>query len=388
MGGPHILMVSNRFFPIMGGLESHMYEVGRRLIRAGLNVSVLTTDLSGKLPVTEDLEGMQITRVPAYPRSSDLYIAPRLPRAIEASQPDLVHCQGCHSFVPPFAMATAIRRKIPFVLTFHSGGHSSRVRSAFRGVQWAAQIPLFRHADRLIAVSAFEASYFRQQLRLPSERFALIPNGGSLPMATDTFRNGEVRSDAFKDASGPLVLSVGRLERFKGHHRVLGAFSVVHEQIPEARLLIVGSGPEESRLRREIKKTNLASCVDITSVSPGDRAQMARLLSRASLVTLLSEYEAHPVSVMEALALGRPTLVADNSGMKELADKGWAKSVSLKDSDRSIGYVMVEQLLHSWYPDGVELPTWEACASKLHELYFDVLANHSLLPNELHALKE
>jgi len=56
---------------------------------------------------------------------------------------------------------------------------------------------------------------------------------------------------------------------------------------------------------------------------------MAEMLSQAMLVALLSEYEAHPVAVMEALALRRPVLVADTSGMRELAEQGFARSVSL-----------------------------------------------------------
>jgi len=57
---------------------------------------------------------------------------------------------------------------------------------------------------------------------------------------------------------------------------------------------------------------------------------MASVLSTADLVVLLSEYEAHPVAVMEALALGRRVLTSDTSGFAELAQKGLTQTVSFK----------------------------------------------------------
>lgn len=378
MTAPRVLMVTARFFPQMGGIETHVYEVGRRLSGLGMSVTVLTTDLTGALMPEEEIDGLLVKRVRSGPPGMDLYLAPSLPQAIVAEHADIVHCQGVHTLTPPLAMATAARRNMPFVVTFHTGGHSSPVRTAARGLQWAALGPLFRRADRLIAVSEFEAADFSKRLALPMDRFDLIPNGGTLaPDEESGASEGEAEQAPLGfsfPSDGPLVLSIGRLERYKGHHRVLKAFSVVHQAMPDARLLIVGSGPEESRLRQAIKRANLESCAGVTSVPPGNRRQMAQLLKQATLVTLLSEYEAHPVAVMEALALGRPALVAYTSGLRELADKGWATAVPLDSSDEVVGRVMLEQVRHPRFPQRLELPTWDTCATRLYEVYDRVLS--------------
>src|SRR5438270_13705225 len=77
-------------------------------------------------------------------------------------------------------MFAAKRAGIPYVVTFDTGGHSSSRRTLMRGAQWAALRPLLAGAERLIGVSAFEAKSFRERLRLPESRFAVIPNGGQL----------------------------------------------------------------------------------------------------------------------------------------------------------------------------------------------------------------
>src|SRR5579863_4117377 len=163
-----VLMVTARYFPLIGGIEMHVHEVGRRLAAGGFAITLLTTlpyALATPLPKEEWVEGMCILRVGAWPRGRDYYFAPEMYGLIARGGWDVVHCQGCHTLVPPLAMLAARHAKIPYVLTFHSGGHSSRLRTSMRGIQWRVQYGLFAGASRLIGVSRSEADYFRRRLR-------------------------------------------------------------------------------------------------------------------------------------------------------------------------------------------------------------------------------
>jgi hypothetical protein len=77
-----ILMVAARCHPFMGGIETHIQEVGPRLVARGHTVDVLTTDPSGQWPVQETVRGMNVRRVPAWPKHHDLYVAPGIFAAI------------------------------------------------------------------------------------------------------------------------------------------------------------------------------------------------------------------------------------------------------------------------------------------------------------------
>jgi glycosyltransferase involved in cell wall biosynthesis len=365
--GHRVLMVSPRYFPFRGGIETHVYEVARRLARSGVEMTVLTTDPGGRLPPYEQLEGVSVWRTRAWPDVDDYYFAPGLYRIIRAGwmRWDVVHVQGSLTFVPPLAMLAARQARLPYVVTFHLGSHSSRLRTAGRPLQWLAWRGLFRRAARLVAVSRFEQRYFSQHLGIPAERIEYIPNGSDLP---------EPATDATSSSDGEYttVLSVGRLERYKGHHRVIAALPPLLQRRPNVRLRILGAGPYEQPLRDLAEQLGVAEHVQIQNIPAEDRRGMASALAAASLVVLMSEGESHPVAVMEALAMRRPVLGAHTPGLAELAEQGMLRSVPVDSPPERVAATMLQQLESPLIPDHVRLPTWDECVSGLLRVYREV----------------
>lgn len=363
-----VLMVTPGYFPKVGGVETHVYEVARRLARAGVEVTVLTTDVSGQLPTVEESEGMHIHRVGAWPANKDYYFAPDIYRIITQGSWDLVHCHAYHTLVAPVAMLAAWRANIPYVLTIHSSGDASRLRKVLRGLQWMLLRPLILRAQKLIAMSQFEVDFFPLRWRLPAERFVIIPSGAMhLP---EVPRSAHGATNGTNDSR--LIVSIGRLYRYKGHQRVIAALPKVLEQVSDARLRIVGVGPYESTLRKMARKLGVAERVEIGPVPVGDGSDMASLIAQADLVTLLSEHEALGMSVLEALALKRPVLVASTSALKEFADRGLVRAVPLESSSEEVASAVVSQLREPLVPQDVELPTWDGCVARLLDLYQSV----------------
>lgn len=360
-GSLHVLMVAARYFPCTGGVETHVYEVGRRLAQSGIKVTVLTTDVSGQLPVAEELEGVHVRRVQAWPAHRDYYFAPDIYRFIMHGQWDIIHCQGYHNLVAPLTMLAAQRASIPYVVSFHSGGDTSRFRKVFRGMQWMGLRPLLSRARKLICPSRWEVEFFRERLHLSSQQFIIIPNGAShLPALAD---------DTQKVMNRRLIVSIGRLERYKGHQRVIAALPEVRKYIPDVRLRIVGTGPYESALRALARQLGVDELVEIGAVPPGDGYAMASLIRQADLVTLLSEHEAQGIAVLEALALRRPVLVANTTALREFAEQGFARAVALENTPEEVARAMVRQLRQPLIPGHLELPTWDSCADTLLTLY-------------------
>jgi glycosyltransferase involved in cell wall biosynthesis len=358
-----VLMVTPLFLPEIGGVERHVQEVASRLTASGCEVTVLTTDRSRRLAAREVRDGFEVRRVRAWPKHSDLRLAPALGRRIAADRWDVVHVQSYHTFVAPHAMWAAIRQGLPFIVSFHGGGHSSRLRQLLRPAQRAALRPLLARALRLVAVADFEVDLYGRELRLPRDRFVVIPNGADLPKPATSSVAGD----------GILIASVGRLERYKGHHRAIAALPHLLEHEPRARLWIAGSGPYERRLRRLARRSGVADRVDIHAVPAADREAMAAALARASLVVLLSEFETHPIGALEARALERPLLVADTSGLHELAERGEARAVSLDASPREVAAAMLRQLRDPIAAPPPQAFTWDDCASELEALYRTVI---------------
>ncbi|MER8792437.1 glycosyltransferase family 4 protein [Mesorhizobium sp. M0983] len=363
-----ILMVAARCYPLIGGIETHIQEVGPRLVARGHAVDVLTTDPSGELPAEEEVRGMRVQRVPAWPRGRDLYVAPGIYTAIRRGAWDLIHFQGYNSFVAPIGLLATLRGDLPFILTFHSGGHSSRLRNAVRGTQHALLRPLVSRAARLIGVSEFEASFFSARMRVPRERFVVIPNGAAMPAPSPGIK-----------VDPHLIVSGGRLERYKGHQRAIAALPELIRRVPDVRLHIVGTGPYEGELRRLVATLGLERRVTIASIPGSDRQNMADLLASAALFVLFSEYEAHPIAVMEALSLRRPVLVSDTSGLRELAANGLCRAIPPNAGPGELAAAMAEELEAHRQVADLALPDWDACAHALSHVYNDVLGGRSML---------
>jgi|SRR5271157_793980 len=359
-----ILMVCPRFLPEVGGTETHIYEVSRRLSAlGGFEITVLTTDRSRQLPREEIIDGISVLRVPSWPRRRDYYLAPGIAAVIRQRRWDLVHCQGIHNAVPLFAMLSAQLVGIPYLVTFHTGGHSSRLRNAMRATQWRLAGPLLRSAVSLIAVSRFEAATLARHARLGNKPVIVIRNGGALPSP----RTGTLT------VSGRIVSS-GRLERYKGHHRVIEALPYIMREIPEAHLLILGSGPYESNLYKLADQLGVSDRVSIKHVALADRQSMATTLTEANVVAALSDYEAHPVAVMEALCVGRPVVGYDMAGIGELIAEGWVRGVPHGAPAATVAQELVKAMSSPSLIDDVQLPSWDFCADQLADVYLSSLS--------------
>jgi len=367
-GALRVAMVSASARPLIGGVETHVHEVSTRLGTAGVDVTVLTTDRSGGLPVEEKFPGYRVRRWRAYPRSRDYYLAPGLARhLLRADNYDVVHVQGVHTLVAPAALAAARRAGIPTVLTFHGGARgnsSSALRRSLRPLQWRLLAPLLRSTAALVAVSDSERQMFAAVLGDTGGAIRLLPNGCE-PLPVD--HSAEVPEGR------PLLVSVGKLERFKGHHRILGALPAILAQAPNARLVLVGSGPYEQPLRAMASRLGVSDRVSICAFGPERRGAMGKLVADADVCCLLSEGESQPIAVMEALGAGTNALVADTSGLSELGRAGLATTIAIKAPPEQVAAAALA-VAAAPPPPPPALPSWDDCAEQLHRLYREVTA--------------
>jgi glycosyltransferase involved in cell wall biosynthesis/GT2 family glycosyltransferase len=361
-GAPRVLMVTPRSPLSQGGVERHVMEVSRRIVAAGASAEVLCTEPGGPALQEEQRDGVGIRTVRAWPANRDWCLAPRIWREMSRQGCDVVHVQSYHTFVAPLAMLRALTLGVPYVVTFHGGGHSSEARNKARGLQRALLRPLLKRAQRLVAVARFEIEEYGGELGLPPEKFVLIPNGTDLAFSDSASSNG-------KPEGPPVLASIGRLERYKGHHRVIAAFPFVLEHEPDARLLIVGTGPYEPDLREQATQLGIEDSVEFTSTPPDQPAAMAELLQGVSLVVLLSDFETHPLVALESAAAGRRLLVADASGLAELAADGFARAIPLDESAGGVGRAALEELALPPQTKRPQLTSWDECADELLRLY-------------------
>ena len=175
---------------------------------------------------------------------------------------------------------------------------------------------LYRYADRIITVSDGISKNLIEEFKSPSDKIKTIYN------PVDMHRIAKLSEEKpeyhFLSSPVPLIISVGRLVPQKGFDILIKAFSKVVAET-DARLIIMGAGPERGALEQSSVDLGLSDRIYFAGFQNNPYA----FLARAELYVLSSRYEGLPVSVLEAMACGLPVIATDClSGPREILKNG------------------------------------------------------------------
>ncbi|MBN0046395.1 glycosyltransferase [Streptomyces actuosus] len=314
--GPRVLHLTQ---PVDGGVARVVTDLVRSQLTAGLHVTVACPDspLAAELRrLGADLRPWRATRSPGPGLSGEVL---RLARIVAAVRPDLVHA---HSAKAGLAGRLAVRGRIPTVFQPHAWSFEAVDGSAAalalgwerRGARWAARTVCVSEAERMRGVHA----------GIPGN-WSVIPNGID-PARFHPAAPGSVRPAVLPDVdpAAPLAVCVGRLCRQKGQDVLLRAWESVLRRVPDARLVLVGDGPDRARLEAEAPGAVLFTG-PVTETAPWYRA--------ADLVVLPSRWEGMALAPLEAMACGRPVVVTDVDGARESLPPGLAPTCLVPPDD-------------------------------------------------------
>ncbi len=181
-----------------------------------------------------------------------------------------------------------------------------------------AYLPSFcRQCDLVIAPSAGLRDVLRRlQVDVPIE---VVPNGVDLRRFEQEI-DPIPREQLGFDRHHVILIYVGRLGREKNLPFLLRAFKGVVEAFGQARLLIVGDGPERENLEDRVQHMGLETCVHFAGMVP--YAEIPRYYKVADAFVTASVTEVHPLSVIEAMAAGLPVLGIQSPGVGDTVEDG------------------------------------------------------------------
>lgn len=159
--------------------------------------------------------------------------------------------------------------------------------------------------DRVICVSQNEYDHARK-LGIPAGKLAVIVNGvGTMPEG----RRLEIRAQLGLPQDALVFGFIGRLSAQKAPERLVTAYATIARTVPEARLLVIGSGELEGEVRNQISAAGLVDRVVINAELPGTEA-----LQAMDVLVMTSRYEAMSYVMLEAAAAGLPLILTDVGG--------------------------------------------------------------------------
>ena len=241
----------------------------------------------------------------------------RLRKALQAFDPDVIQSFLFHADVLT-RLAGGGRRCHSFL--------GLRVADPTRWRQryerWVA-----RKATGVVCVSEAVREYARDEAQIPAEKLVVIPNAidvdiqrAAKPLDLTSIGVGESRR---------VILCVGRLHPQKGMDWLLKTMPAVFERLPEHDLLIVGTGPDETRLRAQARDLQIGDRVHFA----GWRDDVPCLMAASSQLVLTSRWEGMPNVVLEAMAAALPIVATNTHGIRELLGADYAEqTVEFGDS--------------------------------------------------------
>jgi teichuronic acid biosynthesis glycosyltransferase TuaC len=189
---------------------------------------------------------------------------------------------------------------------------------ASAATRWLARWTLRRSAAVGVVAEALGRTLARMGGGTPC---TVLPSGVDLEhFAPGSARDARRALRVAEDAR--LILYVGRLADGKGLDTLFDAFGALRTAVPNALLVLVGSGPLHARLERRVLADGMARSVRLAGEAP--HQAVPRWMQAADVVVLPSEAEGMPNVVREALACGRPVVATPVGDVPHLlsADAG------------------------------------------------------------------
>jgi glycosyltransferase involved in cell wall biosynthesis len=152
-----------------------------------------------------------------------------------------------------------------------------------------------------------------------------------------------VRKELGVSLDAPLFGTVANFRPQKAHGDLIRAAVRVREAVPTARLVLVGQGPKEQDVRRQVGELGLQDMV----VFAGQRDDAPRVARSFDVFVLPSRYEGLAIALLEAMALGRPSVVTAVGGLSELVEDGINGLVVPPANPEALAQVIVSLLLNS-----------------------------------------
>jgi glycosyltransferase involved in cell wall biosynthesis len=276
----------------IGGSERHLLTLLPALAQRGVDVTFIGLDnpAAAPDPFYDELEahGISFERLRSA-HDLDPVLAVRLPWAVRARRPDIVHTHLVHADVYG-AFAPSGR----LVSTKHNP-------DPFRSGPWRhVERALARRATRIIAISEAVRRFSIDEVGLPAEKLELVYYGlDELPKPWGPNPSLPIPEDK------PLLLSVGRLTVQKGVDIAVRAL----KEIPEATLLVLGEGPGRAALQRLANEVGVGDRL-LLAGRVGDIASFYR---RADVVVHPVRWEGFGLAMLEAMLAEKP-VVATRAG--------------------------------------------------------------------------
>jgi len=370
-----MVQVAPFFHPHVGGVESHVLELAKKVKEHGHEVSVVTSQLEG-MDKEEVVQGIQVHRIKTLSERYSTPITTGLKDMLEHLDPELMHSHSPPPITSYHAAKACKTLGIPSVFTYHcdlqlTSLMGKAVVSFYRRTFSRKTLAL---SDKIIVTSKTYGATSRDIWKYDP---AIIPNA----VDAETF-NPKVDPGYLKEklvGKEKMVLSVGRLVHHKGIEHLVKAMTMVKD----AKLVVVGTGPMLPPLRKLANQLGLHNRVIFAGNVPNEELPKYYRASDLFVLPSISRLEAFGIVLLEAMASGKPVVASRIPGVREVIEDGKEgflctpvdpTDISVKVNTLLTNQKLMEEMGRKGRKRVEENFRWNIVYDSIEKVYQDVLA--------------
>lgn len=281
---------------ILGGIERVVCNLASAMVQRGHQVTIFISEPLPKKPIYTFDEQVRFI---IYTHGGRQKYIERFRRQILSCAPDICISPAADRRHFPWC-AALWNSGIPFIVSEHSTPEDVESR-------------IWNRSERLAVMAAADAIHVLRASCLPSlpedlrVRAHVIPNAVMLPSLQRVHKNH------------CTIISMGRLDRDKQNHLLVEAFASLSPDFPQWRLEIWGTGPDQWRLKKQVRQLGMKDRVRICGLT----TEPEKCYATADVVCHPSRHEAFPNTVIESMSAGIPVVgFASCPGVNELVRHG------------------------------------------------------------------
>jgi phosphatidylinositol alpha-mannosyltransferase len=370
-----IALVSDVYYPHVGGIQEHIYHLGLELKSKGHKVKVITGGSRADVSPS-GLDVIRIGKVIQIPANKSFSkitvvrgVVNKLRRIFAREKFDVVHVHGI--FAPILPLYSHLVSKAVTIHTFHAAFDSSIGYNFFKKLLQK----LIKKVDGIIAVSNTARDSIAKYI---PTNYTIIPNG----VDTRRFNPENKKIKKFSDKN-PIILFVGRFEPRKGLKYLFLSFNQIIKKIPDAILVVVGKGRLKEYYRSFLSKEAVGNVFFEGKVS------MEALPSYFTTCDVFCSPaytgESFGIILLEALASGKPVVASDIPGYRNIINSGsnglLVEPKNPEEITKGILKILEDKKLERRFIEkGLETAekySWKNIARMIEVFYYNVLKEKS-----------
>jgi glycosyltransferase involved in cell wall biosynthesis len=364
-----IAIIVSRFPPKwLAGTEIGTYNLAKHLVKRGHEIHVITSRDEGQSNFDKE-NGFYVHRL-AWSKIrfiGMLLFWMKFSLKIRTIKPDIVQVQDLSMAIPALVLRQTLN--IPYVVWGQNDPEYGLNRFERITIK-----PKLHNADAILALT----ENMRLKLKnIYNTEIYIIPNGIELEKYNDV----TIYSDRKTDTKN--ILFVGSLYPVKGVQYLITAMKKIHDEFPDARLIIVGDGDERERLAAQSIQLDIQKYVQFVGKVPHEKVKT--FMKQADVFVLPSLSEGLPNVILEAMACGLPIVASSVDGIPDIIKNGiHGYLVEVKKPDEIAEKILIllrnDQLRNEISRTNlaeVKGYAWDSIIFKLENIYLKILKEKS-----------